>query len=184
MVRNKSHTPDRIDWDKLMSAIVSLEAQKRVTELMLLAAGAYLGMRVQNLREITWENLLSENFTILEYKTKKQRKFTVNKTLREIALRNKGENTGSVFKNKWGDIMTPQYLNRMLKSIAKEQKWKGNISTHSLRKSFGRRIYENSGSTESSLILLSKIFSHRDISITRRYLGITEQEVSEAYVTL
>ena len=49
-----------------------------------------------------------------------------------------------------------------------------NASSHTLRKTFGRRIYENNGQSEHALILLSHIFGHRNIGVTLRYIGQTQ----------
>ena len=57
-------------------------------------------------------------------------------------------------------------------------------STHSFRKSFGRRIWSNNSDSEKSLVLLSQIFNHSSIAITRRYLGIREEEVKNVYLSL
>lgn len=58
------------------------------------------------------------------------------------------------------------------------------ISTHSLRKSFGRHVYEKHGRTEDSLVKLSEIYQHTSIAVTRRYLGLTKEELGSIYMNL
>jgi integrase len=57
----------------------------------------------------------------------------------------------------------------------------GNFSSHSFRKSFGREYWDKNNCSDKALTLLSEIYNHSDVSITRRYLGIRDEEVSEVY---
>ena len=56
-----------------------------------------------------------------------------------------------------------------------------NFSSHSLRKSFGSEIWNKSHYSEKALILLSEIFDHSNMQITKRYLGINDEEIENAY---
>lgn len=58
------------------------------------------------------------------------------------------------------------------------------ISSHSLRKSFGRHVWEQNGESEKALITLSKIFRHESLRVTRDYLGITREEIDDIYMNL
>ncbi len=70
----------------------------------------------------------------------------------------------------------------MLKSIFQDKKIQ--VSSHTLRKSFARRVYENMNQSEDALVLLSEIFSHSSVSITRRYLGIRRETIANVYLSL
>jgi integrase len=72
----------------------------------------------------------------------------------------------------------------MLKSTFSKQAKNENISTHSLRKTFGRRVYDMNNQSEHALTLLSDIFSHSNIQITRIYLGLKQEEFNDVYVNL
>ena len=57
-----------------------------------------------------------------------------------------------------------------------------NFSTHSMRKTFGRQVYNNAGNNaELALVKLSELFNHSDIKTTRKYLGLRQEELMEAY---
>ena len=59
------------------------------------------------------------------------------------------------------------------------------FSTHSMRKTFGRKIVEAAGeNSEFALIKLSELFNHSDTMTTRRYLGLRSQELLETYEML
>ena len=72
----------------------------------------------------------------------------------------------------------------ILKDIKKKYGIKSvkNFSTHSLRKTFGRHIYERADSNgEMALVMLSELFNHSNIAITKRYLGLRKEEIMQCY---
>lgn len=57
-----------------------------------------------------------------------------------------------------------------------------NFSSHSLRKTFGRQVFNMSGeNSEMALIKLKQIFMHSNMGITKRYLGLKNEEIKETY---
>ena len=81
--------------------------------------------------------------------------------------------------------MSIQYVNTKLKDIVKRYNIRGsNISSHSLRKSFGRRVWEINNHSDKSLIILSEMFNHSNIAVTRKYLGIRQSEIFDVYKSL
>ena len=56
------------------------------------------------------------------------------------------------------------------------------FSTHTLRKTFGRKVFESAGEqAEMALVRLMELFNHSSVSITKRYLGIRQKELLETY---
>ena len=76
-------------------------------------------------------------------------------------------------------------VNRKLKSIKTAYRLPvTNISTHTMRKTFSRKIWENenaAGRGEQSLVVLSEMLNHSSVAITRRYIGLRQQELREVY---
>ena len=57
-----------------------------------------------------------------------------------------------------------------------------NFSCHSLRKTFGRQVYNMNGdSAELALIKLMELFNHSSVAITKRYLGLRTEELLQTY---
>ena len=53
---------------------------------------------------------------------------------------------------------------------------------HSFRKTFGRQVYNmNSENSELALVKLMELFNHSSIAITKRYLGLRQEEILETY---
>jgi len=130
---------------------------------------------------------------ITEKKTKKFRNIKLNPQLLDIVARifkaQKIANPDTlIFLNRWrtGTIRI-QYVNAMLKKIFIKYKISKDgtaISSHSLRKSFGRRTWNVHQNSEKSLVILSEILKHSSIATTKIYLGIREEEISEIYLNL
>lgn len=58
----------------------------------------------------------------------------------------------------------------------------GNFSCHSLRKTFGRQVYNmNSENSELALVKLMELFNHSNVAITKRYLGLRQEELLNTY---
>ena len=52
----------------------------------------------------------------------------------------------------------------------------------SLRKTFGRQVYNmNSEYSELALVKLMELFNHSSVAITKRYLGLKQEEILETY---
>ena len=82
--------------------------------------------------------------------------------------------------------MQIQRINVLFKEIKQHYGLKvEHFSTHSMRKTFGRKIVEAAGNNaEFALIKLSELFNHTDVMTTRKYLGLRNQELMETYELL
>jgi site-specific recombinase XerD len=78
-----------------------------------------------------------------------------------------------------------QYINRRLKEIALKYGLSiSSISTHTFRKTLGRKVWKSNNYSEKSLILLSELFNHSSVGLTKIYLGIKEAEIADVYSSL
>jgi integrase len=171
---------DFIEFDKALNLGLKLIKTNENPNLgLLIVTGINLGLRIENLLQFTYADLRSDSVTIVEGKTGKKRKVIINDNIRKALTLFEKEYCGYAFKSQKKTIYSPQHVNRLLKKY-----FKGKISTHSLRKSFGRRVWENDNQSERSLIYLSELFQHSSISITRIYLGIRQEELDNIYINL
>lgn len=175
---------DYINFDTALNTGLKLlnEPKRQKLGLYILTA-IYTGLRTGDIQRLTWNDFNGESFTIQEEKTGKFRTIQINDTLRKAINKNRS-GSGLIFVSQKKSVYTTQALNRMLKDTFRQLAKKENISTHSLRKTFGRRVYDNNGQSEKALIYLSEIFSHSSVGLTRVYLGIKQQELNEIYMNL
>lgn len=181
---------DFIEWDKLQTLILKLERDGDTKFALLISIGIYTGLRISDVLSLRWKDVEGELIEIVEKKTKKFRKVRINQTLKDIINRNyhNEPNENLIFLNRFNtSSISVQYVNRKLKNLAEEYKISkepGKIKSHSLRKSFGRRVFESNENSEKSLILLSEIFNHVSIKTTKIYLCIREKEIFDVYDNL
>lgn len=181
---------------------------KRYRDNMLFIVGINFGLRVSDLRMLRFSNLINENFAfrdsfpVFEKKTrntrkkKKNRYITINAAVIE-AVTLYLENTPGVtlsdymFRSqsnhacdKSGNKNVPldvKSIDRILKGIASDLGLSCKISTHSLRKTFGYHQMMMAGNDNRKLLLLQKIYGHSTPAQTLDYIGITTEEIEEAY---
>lgn len=180
-------TSDYIDFDtaiKVGRKLLDNPKSARIGLLILVASNT--GLRVGDVLRLQWQHLRSSEFNIDEQKTNKHRTITVNKTISDAVERFDAlPATDSVFISQKGTVYSIQQVNRALKDAFKRQISEGlSISTHSLRKSFGRRVFNLNDKSEKALIYLSELFNHTSPSITRKYLGIRNEELAKLYLEL
>ncbi len=186
-------TTTYMDWNDFISVITRLEKDEDYKFCLLISIGVFTGLRISDLLTLTYSDLLSgETFTINEQKTKKTRSIKINKDLKEIVQRivkktNSSNLNELIFINKYGTkSIDKSYVNVKLKEIMSKYRVKleGNVSTHTFRKTLGRRVMEVNNYSNESLVLLMELFGHSNMSITKRYLGIREQEIHNVYDSL
>ena len=79
-------------------------------------------------------------------------------------------------RNKKGTVpMNRQTAHEMLKQAFIAAGLNGKLATHSLRKSFAQRVYEQSG----DIYLVQELLGHRSVNTTQKYLGVNYASARE-----
>lgn len=186
---HKYQTSDYMEWDVMLSLIRKLYRDKNYRMSLLIGCGCFFGLRISDILTLTWSMLLDDDkFTLNEKKTNKRRTVKINSDFQQHikrchdALRIKNDDE-KCFLSQKKVVYSTQRINVLFKDIKKRYNLKiEHFSTHSMRKTFGRKVYESSGENANmALIKLSEIFNHSNISITKIYLGIREKELLETY---
>ncbi len=149
------------------------------------------GLRVGDVRAIRHSDLAGvrpgDYLQLQEHKTGKHREIQINAKITEAyayLLKNLQAPTPDqyVFLSQKHTVYAIESLNTILKQVFAGVAPR--VSTHSLRKSFGRHVYEMNGRSEDALTKLSEMFQHTSQSVTRRYLGIRREELGDIYMNL
>ena len=191
-VKNSYTTADYLEWDTAMALIRKLYRDGDYRFSLLIGCGCFFGLRISDLRKLTWSMLLdNESFMLNEQKTGKRRIIKINKGFQKHiqdcydALKITDRQQPCFLSNK-GSVYSIQRINVRFKEIKVKYGLKiKNFSTHSCRKALGRKVVESAGKdAEMALIRLSEMYNHSSPQVTRRYLGLRQQELSEVYDSL
>ena len=187
-------TADYLPWDTAMVLVRKLYRDGNYRMSLLVGCGCFFGLRISDLRQLTWAQILEKDeFTIYEQKTGKRRVIRINKGFQRhirdchdaMNVRNDDRHC---FLNRYHSIVSLQMINRELKSVKVKYQLKiDHFSTHTLRKTWARQIWEienANGRGDMALLKLSELMNHSAPNITRRYIGLRQQELGEMYNSL
>jgi site-specific recombinase XerD len=185
-LKNSITTSDYLNFDSALNkALKIIKTEKNYKIGFLVVFGINSGLRISDILKITHEDLKNDSITLMESKTNKKRVIKLNDNIKKayVLLQERGTNDkGAIFLTNQKTVYSRQYINRTLKEIFGSKSL--SISTHSLRKTFGRRVWENNQESDKALIYLSEIFNHSSTAITKRYLGIRQEEFDDIYMNL
>ncbi|HEY9074269.1 MAG TPA: tyrosine-type recombinase/integrase [Desulfobaccales bacterium] len=157
----------------------------RPRDLLLFTLGINNGLRIGDLLCLKVKDLkglkAGQALKVRESKTGKTNTLMLNATshrlFKEYLKALAPDDDDYLFKSNKGDnepIGVP-YASQLIKGWCREVGLKGNFGSHSLRKSFGCIQRKKFG---VSWELLSARFNHASLATTKRYLGITCDEVN------
>jgi len=185
-------TADFIPWSEAVSLIHKLERDGNHKMCLMVAFGCFWGLRAGEILALRWCDILDrDSFEVeIEKSGSKQRKRRIDiiPDIRELITR---IYTRMLVKNRKDYVFlnrktckpyTIQNMNGVIKTLAGKYRLSAErLSTHSFRKTFGRHYWEENDCSEQALIILSEVFRHQKISDTKRYLGITGDEIRSVY---
>lgn len=166
---------------------------KNIRDYTLFVVGINVALRISDLLKLTWNDVLEEDkkkfkpIKLREGKTKKKRYIQLNKAsqkaLRELLNSLDTYGMGDyVFKSREGSnkhISRQQALN-ILKDSANSVGVKENVGTHTLRKTWGYHAWKKGFSPA----LIMETLNHTNLNVTKRYLGIRQDDINNLYENL
>jgi len=174
-----------------VDAVKTLEEVKYVASLLkkhrgeiysdLWVFGINVGLRISDLLPITMAQAKTGVLEIIEGKTAKKRKVTLNNTAMNIVNKRIVNNPSHVYlfqvdsnraKNK------PLSRSAVSKAFAEAGETANvKLGTHSMRKTLGWVMHSQGASIER----ISKVLNHSHPAVTMRYIGLTEADTQAAY---
>jgi len=183
-----------------------LLANGRWRDNMLFICGINFGLRISDLLRLRFCHLINEDlsfkdeFPLLEKKTKNTRKVKKNRwlTINDAVIDAvttylthvpaklddfmfRSESPNGKTENR---ALDSRSVNRILEGLQDDLSLSLHFSSHSLRKTFGYHQMAMSNNDPRKLVILQKMFGHSSIAQTMEYIGITDEEISEAYLRL
>lgn len=157
-------------------------------DLLLFTMGINAGLRVQDLLSLRVETvehaIVGDRIVVREKKTGKENVLIVNQAIKDaldnyLSFRQERVPHEYLFKSR-------KYFNEPLSTYAVThyvQRWcdeinlKGNFGAHTLRKTFA---YQQRTQFGVSWEILAKRLNHSNPAVTRRYMGVQDEEVEAA----
>ena len=144
-------------------------------DYVLFMFGIYSGLRISDILPLKVRDVKHADYIYLrEEKTGKEKRFPINYELKKILHHyTKGKRDYEyLFRKSKGknEPITRQRVWQILNNAASYFGYKDKIGCHTLRKTFGYWLYQNTKDAAS----IMDILNHSDISITKRYIGVNQ----------
>ena len=153
----------------------------------LLIVGVHTALRITDLLNLKWTDVYDavhghfhKHISLKEGKTDKGKTITLNdeaiEALRLCLLYKKGD---YIFASRKGNRpISRSQAWRIIRNAATAVGVDGTIACHSLRKTWGYQAWSNQA---VSPVVIMKIYNHSSYEVTKRYLGIEQDELDKAY---
>lgn len=145
--------------------------------------GINSGLRISDILGLdVGDVFFKDEVAIREQKTSKYKRFPlkdeVQDVLNEFCKNRPTEEP--LFLGRCGSRLDRSQVYRMINRACEELGIAANVGTHTMRKTFGYHHYRQF----KNITLLQTIFNHSSPDVTKRYIGITQDEVNESYQRL
>lgn len=181
------------DKAKIKAMTDYYKSRGQIRNYALIIMGVHTALRISDLLDLRWEDVydveleqIKTLITVSEQKTGKTKTIALHKTAvgalnMLFAFAGKPDGTFFIFESKrTGRAISRIQAYRVIKAAAVAVALQGTISCHSLRKSFGYHAWKEN----VPLAIIMEIYNHSSFAITRRYLGITQDDKNNAYLCL
>lgn len=159
----------------------------------LIVMGLNTAFRISDLLELRWQDVcrangnLHRHIYIEEQKTGKTHIVPINDALKQT-LESYRKNCGKVAETDYlfpstrykSQPLSRYQAYRIIKAAAKECGLSEHISCHSLRKTFGYHAWKQG----TPPAMLMDLYNHSSYQITKRYLGIEQDERDQVYLNI
>lgn len=176
------NTVEPIRDKKIIEDVADFLKSKNERNYVLFMFGIYSGRRISDILKFRVRDVRNKNnVSIKEQKTGKEMKFPINEVLKPIIkeyIEGKPDYE-FLFKSRKGknEPITRQQAYNILNEAADAFDLYS-IGTHTMRKTLGYHMYQQSHDIE----LVRKILNQTDEKSTRRYIGIDQEMVDKAMV--
>lgn len=152
--------------------------ERSMRNYIMFQMGISLGLRVGDILKLKVKDVINkESLYMEEQKTKKFKEIPIAPKLKrelKIYCKDKEEYEYLIKSRKgFNEPIKRNQAYKILREVAEEIGIE-RIGTHSMRKAFGRKYYKTYGDIEE----LRRYFNHSSASVTRRYIGIEQEEIN------
>lgn len=158
---------------------------------VIIILGVHTALRISDLLRLTWEDVYDfENkrvrtyIDIVEKKTRKPKTIALNKkvisALYLFASQSAQRGHFLIENPQTHKAISRIQAYRLIRAAAEALKFQNRVSCHSLRKTFGYHAWKSG----ISPAVIMEIYNHSSLAVTRRYLGVTQDDKDAVYLGL
>jgi integrase len=163
----------------------------QIRNYVLVVLGVHTALRISDLLRLRWDDVydfenrrIRTSVTITEKKTHKVKIFALNKdavrALTLLSVRGVRKGAFLIENPKTKNAISRIQAYRLIRAAADALQFQTRVSCHSLRKTFGYHAWKNGVSPA----IIMEIYNHSSLAVTRRYLGVTQDDKNSAYLGL
>jgi len=175
--------------DQLKALADYFLAQGQLRNYVMIVMGTCTALRISDLLRLHWRDVYSfereamrSHITLTEHKTGKAKIIALNgQVIAALELYYPHRNGDYIFSNRRGAAISRVQAWRIIRDAATALDMDGVISCHSLRKTWGYHAWT---SQAVSPVVLMEIYNHSNYEITRRYLGVAQDDLDKAYLEM
>jgi integrase len=162
----------------------------RPRNLCLILLGIFTALRIGDILRLTWDDVYDfkrrrvlEGFVLVEKKTGKCKRVKLHKTLRRALARyakTAAKPGCAIILNAGTQKPISRIQAYRIIRAAGEAALGERVSCHSLRKTFGYHAWKDGVSPA----VIMEIYNHSSFAVTRRYLGVSQDDQDAVYLKL
>ncbi len=175
---------------KQIETIKKLLKSQNLRDYCLFVLGINSGLRISDLLKLKISDVIEKNkvkdrIRLREIKTGKYKDFPLSNNTKSaikeyLKTRDYKENEPLFLSRKNKGFLMRNQAYKIINDVAKSVGIKEKIGTHTLRKTFGYHAYNNG----YDIALIQRLFNHSSPSVTLRYIGTTQDEMDDVYLSL
>ncbi len=158
---------------------------------VLIVLGVHTALRISDLLRLRWDDVydfragrVKASISIIEQKTKKSKIIALNKAavkaLELFAAANAKPGRFLIENARTKKAISRIQAYRLIRAAAEALHFQERVSCHSLRKTLGYHAWQSN--VPPAVIM--EIYNHSSWSVTRRYLGVTQDDKDKVYLGL
>ena len=156
---------------------------------VLIVLSLHTALRISDILRLSWNDVYDferrkvlDCISISEKKTGKTKTIALNKkvtsALKLFAKEHAQPERFLIENVKTKKAISRVQAYRIIREAAESLKLSCRVSCHSLRKTFGYHAWKSG----ASIVIIMEIYNHSSLSVTKRYLGVTQDDKNSVYL--
>lgn len=160
----------------------------QIRNYVLIILGVHTALRISDLLRLTWDDVFDferlcvrARVNVREKKTGKTKSIALNKVatkaLSMFAALSARSGCFLIENPRNGRAISRIQAYRLIRAASEALRFNDRASCHSLRKTFGYHAWKNG----THPVVIMDIFNHSSLEVTRRYLGVSQDDKDDVY---